>query len=104
MAYDKIPCNAQKKGRAPRKGRALCKMGFLALIGLAVSVGWLRWLDGDALDALKHHLDITTIILLVVIINLMSFVAFVAAYAAWRWVRRDWTLPPAPADHSAADS
>ncbi len=104
MAYDKIPCSAQKDDPAPHAGRALCKMGFLAVLGIAALIVCLRWLDGDVLDALKHHLDITTIVLLVVIINLISFVLFVAAYAAWQWVRSDLKPPHGPDDYSSADS
>lgn len=76
--------------------RAILKTIFV-LAGVAAAVTALScFVDGQALNVLKHSLSLWSIIALVVIINLVSFGCFVVLYAAWQWVRCD--LKPRAAD------
>jgi len=81
---------SKKTEKRARIGRGLMKAGAILAVAALFVWGLSSLITKDALDQLKHSLDLWSLIALVVIINIVAFVCFLAILAAYNWIRRDF--------------
>ena len=73
----------------PNAKRACVKIVILLAIATGAAFVLAVFLNGQALDYLKHGLNLWTIVALVMMVNLLSFICFIVFAVAYHWVKQD---------------
>jgi NADH:ubiquinone oxidoreductase subunit 6 (subunit J) len=73
------------------KKRGCMKLVFVLAVSVFVLFFLGMFINGQAAEELKHNFSLWTIVALVIAINLVSFVSFIFMYAAFRWIKRDFS-------------